>query len=336
MNNLSTTLTDEAFLVLEYYEWQSTLSEIPGIPKYSYQVINSDSIFVLRKLVEEVRKYMSSMFDPQLNDLAIKLLPSAHLSPLKAIEYGVIPEEFKVLKHDKGFVIQHKILRAFIPGVFSTMQQVNEVLARLLIGNIQAGEGNCFYKLQPMILQEEFETKFQKLLSKPIIESTTTDYTQYFSPILANIQFEEGFSGISSNVFTSIQSIEDSWVLDANKAVNIVFQEKKKLFQIIAQLSLSTLSNWKAEELEFDSEYIAELRNCYPELNKLTDQLLIDLFDEYQAFVNHGDLWDASREEEFFFYGLELWVKLHPTSSFFRRNFHSCRIPHYLRNKKCL
>lgn len=74
MNNLSTTLPDEAFLVLEYYEWQSTLSEIPGVPKYSYQVINADSIFVLSKLVEEVRKYVSSMFDPQLNDLTIKLL----------------------------------------------------------------------------------------------------------------------------------------------------------------------------------------------------------------------------------------------------------------------
>jgi hypothetical protein len=220
-------------------------------------------------------------------------------------------EHYEILEVKEGFVIQHKFLKTLIPGVFTTQDEVTEVLALLLIGNIYEGSGDFVYKKQPMINKLQLDKKLKELDIRPTITPIVSGTINHFWPTLSQVKYEEGLSFIPHSLFTSLKLLETSWVSDSNNAGKVVYDEINKIWQITRNLKLNNLQVNYLYTCEYDeSEIILELRECYPELAQLSDDSLLLLYGDYQSDWNHLGSWSVYRENSFVLFVLGKEVSL--------------------------
>lgn len=309
-NNTSTFIEmkeDPVFVDMFYDSLLRTrVAKIPTIPNVSYKVIDLNKIFVFSKLIELIytENKLSSLksLDYISDEQILKHLDAAYITPIEAIEFGIVPTQYEVINDEQGFLIRHKVFGTLIPGLFRDKIELNQALAQLLVGNI-ARNGDFAFDGQQMTIEQSFEAKIKTLPQKPDISSSYEIIGRANCIIYANlsdIDFKEGFDPISLELFNKIKLVEISWVRDTNTAASFVYSKLKDIWTLIPFEFFN--NEFAQDDLKIDRTDLLKLRDLYPELDGLSDNSLFYLFDRYQCSYNHSNSWEASREDEFLFF----------------------------------
>lgn len=297
-NKLEAPFQDEIAMLIEFDDLRASLAAIQGIPDREYEVLDANQVFVFDKLASDVAARVAVDSTQSLTDLATEILPSAYMSPIDAIEYGIVPHPYEVLETDGGLLIQHRVFKTFLPGSFATRHELNAALVSLLIGNIHEGNGDFIFKGQAMTNDPKLDTKLTNLPAKPRLETALSEIAPSPTAILSTIEYEEGFHPIDSALFNSIKSLESTWIKDINHTASLVAEKISDVWQLIQNLDLKHLQlNYQFDQ--DNAENISLLRATYPELGQLSDDSLYHLFDEYQGSFNYVSSWSVSREDDF-------------------------------------
>lgn len=277
------------------------LRKIEGVPDATY-LVTDNGVFVFAKLIAKVKEHRERMPDMPLDAMAKGLIPLATVSAEEAVNlWGVVPEPYELIpnNHGEGYVIRHCPFNAVVPGIFSTKEEANKVLALLLIGGIQPGDGDFVYRGQPMVLCKEIGVA--NLPSKPFIQEGL-EPADYFYTHLSSVAFEDGFAPIPQDLFAQAKAIEASWQDNCARAARHARRHASDVWQWVKDLSLTTLNDPHAEVPEYGLEDLKELRSYYPELSMLSDGSFYELFDSYQVDCCYLNGWTAVRDDSFLFY----------------------------------
>ena len=81
-----------------------------------------------------------------------------------------------------------------------------------------------------------------------------------------------------------------------------VYSQTEKLWKYIIDNSEKLYYSNEPLKEDYEIETLPELRATYPELDKINDASLYELYDSYQDSCNLVKGWDVDREEAFLFY----------------------------------
>ncbi|MGS0567119.1 hypothetical protein [Xanthomonas oryzae] len=278
---------------------QEDLIKIEGLPNVTY-LVKDEQVFVLGKLVQLVEEHQKLESDLPLADLARSLIAEATVSAKEAVEkWDVVPEPYEIAKHPtSGFMIRHRPFNALLPGVFKSKSDVQAAFANLLIGGIQAGNGNCAYRGQPMTLCDPLDITL--LPPRPVIQCLERRENLSYTA-LGHLAYEPGFGPISEALFDDVKELEAAWKNDSTQATRYAKEHVADIWTRAATLRLETLDD-QTEVPEYGQEDFAELRPLYPELSMLSDGSLYTWFDVYQCECLYINGWTANRDDDFLFY----------------------------------
>lgn len=276
------------------------LREIEGVPNATY-LVKDGQVFVFDKLVLKVKEHSKLNPDVPLADLARNLVPFATVSAKEAVDqWGIIPAPYEMVENPAGgFSVRHRPFNARLPGVFQTKNDVQDAFARLLIGGIEAGNGDFTYKSQPMSLCAPLD--LARLPPRPAIHREVGPAKDVYA-VLANVGYEAGFAPLSEELFAHVKSLEESWKEDSARAVRYAQNRAAELWQQTGVLRLETLNGADDEVPDHSEQDFAELRLLYPELSMLSDGSLFAWFDYYQMESCYINGWTPSRDDDFLFY----------------------------------
>lgn len=302
---------DEAsrFFGIQDDELREKLREIEGIPNASY-LVRDGQVFVFDKLLQLVKEQIALQPDQQVNELALSLVDAATVPALEAIEeWGVVPEAFEVkTSSPNSFAIHHRYFEAALPGAFVDKAAVHHALATLIMGGTVPGAGEFSYRGQEMSLSAPLGLEL--LPVRPDIEAGS-EPTFWIYSSLADVEFEEGFSPVTKDLFEEIKSREWRWRESSAQAARQVHARAGEVWAKVSLFPLEEL-NEPGELVDSDDrEAVAQLRECFPELAKLSDATLFSWFDSFQRECCFIGGWSAERDDGFLFYLLGGLVERH-------------------------
>jgi hypothetical protein len=276
------------------------LREIDGVPNATYQV-KDGQVFVFDKLVQLVQQNRSLKSEMPLAELARGLIPEATISALDAIQtWGVIPEPFELVENpSSGLMIRHRPFNARLPGVFQSKEDAQEVLANLLLGNIQPGNGDFSYRGQRMTLCDPLDATL--LPPRPLISRAGELKCPGYSA-LKTVSYASGFEPVSEVFFDGMKERHSAWADDIAWVGQHARAYAADVWKRTTTLRLETLSDTREEVPEHGQQEFAELRVLYPELSMLSDGSLYAWFDAYQIECCYLNGWTAERDDAFLFY----------------------------------
>lgn len=276
------------------------LRKIDGVPNATY-LVKDGQVFVFDKLVKLVDEHQKRQPNLALADLARDLIAEATVSAKEAVDkWGVVPEPYEVAEHpESGLIIRHRPFNARLPGVFQSTDGAKNVLASLLLGDIQSGDGDFTYRGQPMTLCDRLDTSL--LPPKPFIQRVEEPEMLGYA-ILRTIAFEPGFTPVSVALFDDVKERESTWTNDCTRAIRYAKKHASDIWTRAKTLQLETLDEPTDEVPEHGQQEFAELRPLYPELSMLSDGSLYAWFDSYQSECCYINGWTANRDDDFIFY----------------------------------
>ncbi|HHQ4642255.1 TPA: hypothetical protein ACSP3W_000499 [Aeromonas veronii] len=273
---------------------KDSLRQIEGIPDVAY-LVKEGKVFVFDKLERLVSAQLKLNPDLPIEDLARGLVDEATVSAVDAVKiWGVVPEPYEV----SGLMIRHRHFNAMLPGCWQNLDDLQSVLAKILLGEIHAGVGEFTYRGQPMTLCASFDPSL--LPPRPVILQAKEPESFYSS--LDGVLYEPGFEPISESLFNDVKSRELSWKNDCAKTISYTRQHAEQVWALVAKLGLDSLNDQTDEVPDYGQDDFAELRSLYPELSMLSDGSFYSLFDQYQMDCCYINGWTANRDDGFLFY----------------------------------
>ncbi|WP_124205426.1 hypothetical protein [Pseudomonas aeruginosa] len=201
-----------------------------------------------------------------------------------------------------------RYFEAALPGAFVDKAAVHQALATLIVGGTVSGAGEFSYRGQEMRLSTPLGLEL--LPVRPDIEAGSEPAFWIYSS-LANVEFEEGFSPVSKDLFDEIKSREWRWRESSTQAARQVHARAGEVWAKVSLFPLEDL-NEPGELVDSDDrETVAQLRVCFPELTKLSDAALYSWFDSFQRECIFIGGWSAERDDGFLFYLLGGLVERH-------------------------
>lgn len=232
--------------------------------------------------------------------MALGLIQQSTVSAQEAVEiWGIVPEPYELTERSDGFVIRHRPFNACLPGIFQKKDDALKVLANLLLGGIQPGDGSFTYRNQPMTLCDPLEPSF--LPPRPVPYRTVGDDAIGYA-VLKQIVYYPGFEPVSESLFNEVRNLEVAWEHDTQEIRTYTQDRSSDIWALAAQLRLDALNQFAHELSEGVNQEIADLRSLYPELSQLSDGSLYALFDSYQSECCYIGGWEANRDDGFLFY----------------------------------
>lgn len=276
------------------------LRKIEGIPNAVYQVIN-DEVFVFDKLVASLSPLEQELCESFFADTARSLVPSAMVTAAEAVRtWGIVPEPYEVVDlPEHGLIIRHTPFNARLPGAFANMDQVHQVLANVLLGGVQAGEGDFIYRGQPMILLEPLDPSL--LPPRPTLKAGLHLISAGRS-MLGERSFVLGFEPVDKALFKQLKRLDSSWYSDVVSIAPYVNDRVQQLWAMSSDCRLDTLNDSTDTVPEHDAQKVVDLRMLYPELDMLGGGTLYCQFDNFQRECRCIGRWSAERDDDFLFY----------------------------------
>lgn len=277
------------------------LRGIDGIPNATY-LVTKGQVFVFDLLVRLVKQRKEREPQLALAEFARGLVSESMVSACDAVGvWGVVPEPFEVVEHGpQRWLIRHRAFGARLPGRFHSKPELDQALARLLLGERVSGVGDFTYDGQPMTLQDPFDP--QLLPVRPSIASGLEPVGYAPFSALAGLQYVPGLEPLTMSLFTQIQLLDRSWGEEAAASAQHARQHAVDLWALSGALELDRLSDPESAAPEFEQEAVAELRQHYPELAALSDGSLYWYFDDFQEECCYISGWFAGRDDDFLMY----------------------------------
>lgn len=297
-------LDEAASFIGENDNLKERLRAIQGVPNITYE-IRGDRVFVFNALAD-LTIIASREKGKDLDDAEVlALMPQAQLTPIEAVErYGVWPSQYKPERlPEGGYKIVHWRLNATLPGVYESHTELNNALAKLLMGKKVEGEGETDYRGQALTLVE------------PLSLSKTEDVPVYGAPArsdlkpylnLGSIAHVDGFDPISKELFDAAAEQEKTWTLADLSARARARDLLAKAWPILENKVVDTTNTAysEASHLTTDElEEIAALRRFYPELKEVHAYAVLQSFSDYHSVelgIRSTGVYE--REQEFLFY----------------------------------
>lgn len=285
---------------------REALRDIEGIPKTSY-VVRDGLVFVFDKLLHEVQK-AQTVAGPgnRLPELAAQLLPAAMVSPAEAIEHwGIVPWPYERLSWVSGeFTIQHRAFNSLIPGTFTNKHDVQRALARLIVGDVQPGNGDFTYRGQPLSLCDPLDPAL--LPPRPRLPAFDGPAVDRYSA-LAHVGYLPGFEPVSELLFARVKQLEADWGGESAHCARHVHLRAAELWPrgedfLPRRLASPNDLSGTIGVPDYALEELAKLRPLYPELAMMSDGALFTMFDRYQRESRFIKGWTANRDDDFLFY----------------------------------
>lgn len=326
-------ITDEASLYFGNQDdtLRQELRAIEGVPDRTY-LVEDQNVFVFEKLVSLVKDNGDSVrVDGALNSSSvIELLTSCWMTPIEAVtDWGIVPVPFKVIKPedsftDVGFTLDYAVVHgpfnSLVPVRISSQSDVNETLAKLLVGEIVQSNGNFSYngeivqssgdfnyEGQPYWLRSKFDLTALPL-QPSLPRGAEEPLDQYVSNRLAKFGFSTGFEPVSSELYAAIVALESAWRVSTVSAKRFGIANFAMLKENISKPPFAILNDPSDENSDYLMDEAAELVSLYPELSTIKSSTLVSYYSRYQQDYRYMGSWSPSREMEFVYYVLGLLV----------------------------
>ena len=277
------------------------LRSINGIPNATY-IVQDGWVFVFAKLVRKVKEHRQLMPGATTAQLAQGMVSTlARATPEEAVEnWGIVPVPYEVVDPTSGPLwIRHRPFNARLPGSFDGKRSIQQVLARILVGNVQPGAGSFSYRGQSLTLCDPLD--LATLPERPGIAGGL-EPARYSYAALGGVNFEPGFEPVSEELYKSVKDLEATWVDESARAGQFARTREPEIWARSPDLQLEKLNDPTFEVPEYFQEEFAGLRPLYPELVMLTDGSLYAMYDSYQMYCCYIQGWTAQRDDGFLFY----------------------------------
>lgn len=295
-------LMDESSILFPHDAIKAEIRSVSGVPDAKYQV-DGERVFVFDALVNAVESMHRVHMDWSLEDLVRAALPSAWLTAQEAVaQYEIVPSPYKVITVSDVFAICHQPFDCLLPPRFTSQIELQQALARLLLGEVLPGEGAFTYKEQPMTPRKPLHPNslppMPELDYSSLEPSTASTHTW-----LRTKTYVEGFPLLTRHEFEDLKTLEDSWALKKNMVAKWTNQHCDRVWAIIQRLNWEPLIQacWDSYH---DLDATGMLRQLYPELEVLPDATLYCCYDYYEFDCNHNKYWKDSlcRDDSFLFF----------------------------------
>lgn len=214
--------------------------------------------------------------------------------------WRVVPVPYEVTETVDGvFEIYHRPFNSTLPGTYRTREELNVLLASILLGAIHPGDGNISFRGQPMQLCEPLD--FQSFPARPEIHPGRVELSGF--SFLRTITFEAGYMPVNEAQFIELQERESEWVCHQDQISRYAHEHATELWARVTAFKLDTLGNPAGDVMEFGQDELNELRKYYPELTMLNDASLYYWFTLFQ--MENSTLYyaqDFRRDDTFLFY----------------------------------
>jgi len=268
-----------------------------GVPNATY-LVKDGKVFVFEKLVDLVLKSLEEGSQIQEQELATQLFPEAFVTASEAVnKWNIVPVPYETVEAKPGvYKIIHRAFNSALPGTYHSQSEINSIYANILLGKAVLGTGDFKYHGQEMNLLDNYNTS--SLPSKPEVKEVEVNTEGYTFNYLDNIEYENGFTPISKDLFEDIKQLESSWNKTSSGIQQYVSANLGELWKLVGKLDLKKLNDPKYEVLEDEEENSIQLIALYPELSMLTPGTLYELYDSYQLDL-YMRSWEADRNEDF-------------------------------------
>jgi hypothetical protein len=260
-------------------------------------------VFVFDKLVELVGALGTRTNDPDLPDLARKLLDAASVSPADAIAlWKVMPAPYELNELASGQIaVLHKPFDAHLPEYFESKEAARPTLTRLLMGETVGEVGDFVYRDQALVLREPLALNPDRFTMAPPIVAECAGAKGVWCR-LESVKWLPGFSPVPESLFAKARETEAAWRYACAGIELVAGNRETDLWAAANKVDLARLNTTNDAIPEDWRDAGSGLRECYPELPMLSDYTLWSMYDAYQMEYWHMNSWEPSRDGAFIFY----------------------------------